>query len=201
MKKTEIILIILVILSLILSLFRVAGSAVLSILSLSSLSVFYFYAGVALFNGIEFKEIFTKGSFSTIPKAHIMASVGAGFGLSVALLGLLFEFQSWAGSSNFVWMGSMISFLIFLFSLAMWLKGRESTFFEILKRVALFGSILWAVFLLPKHSITRFQFRNDPEMLEAIIKVKDEPGNQEYRDELNALRRERYGYPSSESEP
>jgi hypothetical protein len=91
MKKAEIILAVLAVIALGFNLNRVPGASALTVLTLSSLSVFYMYLGFALFNGVRLRAIFKKGSFTEISKARTFVAIAAGIALSVTLVGIMFR--------------------------------------------------------------------------------------------------------------
>ena len=99
MKKTEIVIVVISVIAIVLRLFSIEGGALLSTLSFGILSLFYLFFGFLLFNNIPIKSVFKKNVYSNLSWKRLLWSVSVGVSLSVAVIGILFALNRWAGAS------------------------------------------------------------------------------------------------------
>lgn len=78
MKKFELIVVLLVLLAIILKLLHITGSGILTVLTFSTLSIFY-YLSFALFNGIRLRDIFKNAAYKDTNAKRIIGAIGLGF--------------------------------------------------------------------------------------------------------------------------
>lgn len=95
MKKVEIIFAALLLLSLLF--LRVASEeiAIIFIVSILALILLYTFFGFALFNGIRFRNIFRRQSYSATKPFFLAAGFVHGLAITVLLVALLFKIQHW----------------------------------------------------------------------------------------------------------
>ncbi len=99
MKKLEIVLGSLAIIGVLMNFFEIAGGFIISIMSISFLSMFYYILSFALLNDIKFLKIFDKESYKGVGVIDIIMAILTGIGLSGLILGILFKLQSYPGAS------------------------------------------------------------------------------------------------------
>lgn len=188
MKKTEVILIGLVILALIMKFFHLPGSGILTVLSLLSISMIYFYFGFALFNNIRLRKITKKESYEGISTKRIVGGIGSGFVLSISTIGILFKFQSWPGASMQIWVGLIGLVIVSVISLIKISKGTDNYYSYILKRIAVFGSICVILTVIPTKDWLNWKYPNNPDYVNAVLDAKANPDNRELWDKVEIER-------------
>jgi hypothetical protein len=99
MKKIEFIISVFSIIALGLNLFLIPGGAILTILALSALSVFYLYLSFVLFNDINLTKIFRKDSYKGKHPMNFVGAIVSGYVLSMTIIGILFKFQLYPGAT------------------------------------------------------------------------------------------------------
>ena len=167
MRNFEKIILGLAILSLILKFFLLSGGGILCVLSLSTLSVFYFYLGFAYFNDLKFKEIFKSSSYNNISRKRIIGGLGAGITLAILMIGLLFKFMHWRGQSMDFVLGLILAIIIIL-TIIIKTKGQFDSYYKmIVKRLISIGLFSFVFFLIPNSSIIKAQFRHYPRYIKA----------------------------------
>ena len=108
MNKFERILIALALIGIGMQLFHLTGSALLVLLSLSALSVFYYIYGLPLVTQLPVKQAFTS---QTLKSLLVLGAIGAfafGLSLSAATLGILFKVLEWAGAGMMLLLSSIL---------------------------------------------------------------------------------------------
>ena len=179
MKKTELILIAISIVVLLMRFFHLPGSAILTVISLSSVSVFYLYLGFMLFNGIRFRKVFKKESYKGISTKRIFGGIGTGIALSFSAIGILFKFQSWPGASFQLGIGLFGLTIVTLISLTKVKKNSDNFYSNILKRVAFFGALSIFLLFIPSSTWLNWKYPNNPEYVKAILNAQANPNNEE----------------------
>lgn len=179
MKKTELILIGLVVLALLLKFLHLPGSEILTILSLSSISVYYMYLGFALFNNLKFRKIFKKGSYKGISTNRIIGGIVTGLALSISAIGILLKFQSWPGASMQLGFGLFGLGIVTVISLIKIKKSTDNYYQNILRRVVFFGTICIILSAIPKRTWLNWNYPNYPEYVNAVLDAQANPENQE----------------------
>src|SRR5688572_31165 len=179
MKKTEIIIATLSIIALGLNLLLIPGGGVLTVLTLLSLSMIYFYFGFALFNDIRFRKIFKKDSYKEITSLRILGAVGTGLALSLTTVGIVFKFQAWQGANINLGAGLAGLLIVTIIGLIQYSKNKSNYYTQIFKRVVLFGGIGLILFFIPETSWIEFKYRNHPAYANALKESIAAPENKE----------------------
>ena len=188
MKKSEIVLAILSVIALVLNLLLIPCSEILTCLSLLGLAIIYHYLGFALFNNIKLKNVFKKDSYKGITKFRILGAIGAGFSLSMTVIGIMFKFQSFPGAS-FMLIGGLIGLLIVtIIGIIRYSKNKSDYYTKIFKRVAIIGGIGLVLILMPKSALSEFKYRNHPDYLKAVKEAVANPENEELWGKVNEER-------------
>jgi len=150
MKKGEKILVALSVFALVLNLFLIPFGGVLTVMTLSALSILYFYFGIALFNNIRLRKIVKKESYEGISPLRRAGAVGAGMALSVTTTGLMFKFQAWPGANIYLVIG-LFGLVAVIVPVAIKYSKNKSVFYtRIFKRAALYGGLGLMLILTPK---------------------------------------------------
>ncbi|NQY29984.1 MAG: hypothetical protein HRT69_11005 [Flavobacteriaceae bacterium] len=177
------------IIALLLNLFLIPGSAVFTILSLATLSCFYFYFSFAILNSVRLRMIFKKGSFSKITTLRIIGAIGVGVNLSVVLLGILFKTLSWPGASVMLMSGllGLSGSLVVMF--VKYSQNKSSFYVNVFKRIVLVGGLGAFLFFLPKDALLEFKYRDSPDYITAVKAVNADPENEVLQRNVVELRR------------
>ena len=184
MKKTELILILLALIALIMKLMYLPGSLILIVLSLPTLSLFYFYLGFAFFNGIGFRKILKRESYKGISTQRIIIGIGTGFALNIAAIGVLFKIQSYSGASMILFISLFGLGILMIFSVIKMRENTDNYYANIFKRVASFGAICVFFIAMPSKTWLDLNYPNNPEYVQAILEVEANPNDQELQDKV-----------------
>ncbi len=188
MKKAEIIFTTLSIIALGLNLLLIPGGGVLTVLTLSILSMIYFYLGFALFNDIRLRKIFKKDSYKEISSLRILGAVGVGLALSMTTIGLMFKFQSWPGADFNLGAGLLGLLIVTIIGLIKYSKNKSDFYTRIFKRVTILGGLGLILMFTPKTSWVELKYRNHPEYVDAFKKAMADPENKELWDNVETER-------------
>ena len=193
MKKAELFLVILSVITIVLRLFHFNNSGVLTVIFFSLLSLFYFYFSFAFFNDLGFRQMLKKVSFEGIPLSRIVGAVGTGLALSVAIIGILFKLQSYPGADAQLIIGAVTLGVVALVAAFKYRKSSESYYSIILKRVIVIGGFTIFLIVIPAKNWLGFQYPNNPEYVEALLKAQADPKNESLWDEVDVEREKMYG--------
>lgn len=191
MIKLERTLVVFLVISLILNFLVIQYSAILLLLSSTSLAFFYFYFGKAIFNGIEIQNSFKKESYKEIPNLIITISKIAGIGISLVCIGAMFKLNYWIYSTMLSLIGLGITFVLSIVTLIGWRKSNNDTYQRIFIRVVVVSFIGLIIALTPVSSFTKqeynykterinnsiFQYKLENRKLTDTLKVSDLNGN------------------------
>lgn len=148
MTKLEKILLIIAAVALILKLLSIPGMSLFLVISLLGLAMLYFYFGFALFNQIEFNNIFKKASYQKIKNIRILGAIGVGSALSIICIGSLFKIQHWLGSALYIYVGLSLAFVLMIISLIKFNKSKDEYYKTILIRLIPFSLFGVAILML-----------------------------------------------------
>tara|TARA_R110002050_G_C8961107_1_gene514325 strand:- start:6163 stop:6777 length:615 start_codon:yes stop_codon:yes gene_type:complete len=185
MKRTELVCIIVALIAVILRLFHYPGGGPLIVLSLSLLSLLYFYGGILLFLDIPIKKIANSGTFKELPTLRIVGAGLTGATLSVMVIGLLFKWQSYPGSFSMMIIGLGSMAVITVLSFWKWKKSAHPFYIDILKRVVVYSLIGWVLLGIPTRMWLNFKFPDNPQLVEALVALDKDRSNPELQEEAN----------------
>lgn|SRR6185437_1430282 len=186
MKKAEIILTLIALSTLLMKLCLVSGITIFIVMSLSLLSCFYFYTGFAFFNGMSLIKM-TKGEkYKDIRSRRVVGGVATGLALGLAVIGILFKFQSFPGASFNLIMGIFSTGVIIAISTIKYFKTRDAYYTTILKRVLVYFTICLTLYLVPRNTFFEFMHRDRPAYVKVMEKAWDNPGNEALQDSVDA---------------
>ncbi|WP_103071439.1 hypothetical protein [Aquimarina sediminis] len=177
MKKIEVVLILGAVLGILFFVLNYPFGAIITIISLLTLSCIYFYFGFALFNRVQFLDIFKKSSFTGISTVSILGAIGAGVALSIVLVGILFKIFRWPFASQNLLIGGIMISVISIFSFVRFLKNGKRVYKEILVRSLLFGSICGVLLFQPNYLFIELKYSDYPDYIEALKKSEADPDN------------------------
>ena len=149
MKKIEIILGLTALVGIALRLLDIAGGGVVTVISLSTLSSFYWLLGFALFNGIRARDIFKKSSYNDTNAKLIFGAVVTGFILSNVVIGSMFKIQVWPGSDPILKAGLPMLGLILIISFILYSRNKSYFYVRVIKRIVVCGSLGLIIYLIP----------------------------------------------------
>jgi len=138
MKKTEKIIAIIAILAFTLKFSGIPGANILLIISFASLSILYFPFGVALFNGINLKDIFKKESYQGLSVLRIIGSFGVGNALSTLSYGIQFKLLHWPNGITYLVTGLILVIIALLFAGYKYFESKNNFYVSILIRLVAF---------------------------------------------------------------
>ena len=121
------------------------GGAVLMILSLGTLSLFYPIAAYFLFSPAKPVEI-DGMVFIPTSAPRVILSLGTGFCLPVAVIGLLFRFMHWPGAKVMLLIGLITVVPIAVVSLIKHATTKEDFYKQIAIRTIVIGSLAILLF-------------------------------------------------------
>lgn len=149
MKKIELILGVIAIIGIVLKLFHIPGGAALTILSLLTLSVFYYVFSFALFNGIRLRDIFKKEAYKETNVRRIIGAILTGFDISTIIIGGLFKLQAWPGADVELLTGLVIAVIILIIAAIFYSRSKAEFYKRIFGRIAIYGGIGLVLYFLP----------------------------------------------------
>jgi hypothetical protein len=192
MKRIEPILILLFFLAIIMNLNLIVFGEILTIISLMSLAIFYFYFSSVIFSGLEFKDVKNKIALSTISPRRKLLSFGTGICLGLTVMGCLFYLMRWPGTSLNLGSGLFGLLVISILSYLKFLKFQAEFHKKLLIRTVpllIFGALL---FISPKTAWLDTKYRDYPNYVKAIDKLEKDPNNKELQENLRIEREKIY---------
>ncbi|MBA3901031.1 MAG: hypothetical protein H0X62_12625 [Bacteroidetes bacterium] len=190
MRKAEITLVILSIFAIAMNLLLVPYASIITVLTLSALSMIYFYLGIALFNDIKLKYALKKASYKFTSTMKIYGGIATGIALSMTTIGIMFKLQSWPGASFNLWPGLLGLTIISIIGGIKFMKDRTWFYKRIFVRVAIFGGMGLTFAIISERTLLEIKFKNHPEYVEALKKAMDEPNNNELWEAVEVKRQE-----------
>lgn len=167
MKKAEKIIGVIALLALVMKFLLIPGSGLLTVVSLMTLSCIYCFLAFALFNDIRLRQIFKKDSYQGITPKKMIGVIGLGFALSEIVIGILFKFQSWIGSTTYLTVGLIFTLIILIVALIAYSKNKSSSFYKgIFARIIIVGGVGLITLLTPNDYLMKVLHRDNPELLE-----------------------------------
>jgi hypothetical protein len=163
----------------------ISGGGILITLSLVILADLYFLFGFALFNQIEFKQIFKSDSYKEITKEQIIGSIGVGIALSMIFVGALFKFSHWPDSLVLLIIGTLISLVAAIVFLIKYFKSKQNYYIRVLKRIAIIGTLGLILMCISDLTLARIQLRNNVDYVKAYGEYQKDPQNIELRKKMN----------------
>jgi hypothetical protein len=154
MKTVEKVLIGITLLGLIIKLLHWPGGSILMILGLSILAFFYPIAAYFLFSPVKYFEV-DGMTFTETSAPRVILSLGTGFCLPVAVIGLLFRFMHWPGAKMMLLIGLVTIVPIAIVSLVKHSVTKDNFYKQIAIRtivVASLALLLFTFVVLPLNS-------------------------------------------------
>ena len=163
----------------------IAGGSILVTLSLGVLADLYFLFGFALFNQIDFKEIFKSKSYTEINKHKIISSIIISIGFAMILVGAIFKFNHWPGSTLLLVFGTLISLISAVAFIFSYFKSKDNFYLRVLKRIAIIATFSIMLTVISNSALARIQLRNNPDYIKAYEEYQKDPQNMELRKKMN----------------
>lgn len=193
MKITEKILLALALIGITFSFIPFPGGSVLTVLSLSVLSLLYFYFSFALLHNIKFRNIFKKSSYAGISTIRIVGSVASGMVISTLTIGLLFELMMWPGASAMMIIGVVPALIIIVISFIKYLSGKSDFYKSVLVRIVPLLILTAVCMSLPQHTILNVKYRCCPDYVKAVQAAEEDPFNEELQQKAEEEERKMNG--------
>lgn len=184
MKRIELILIALSGLVLILNFLKIPGSDFSLGLIFSLISIFYLYFGFAFFNNVRLRKIFKKASYQGISSGRILGGIATGIFLSIGIIAIMFKVFSFPGAMIQLALGLLGLGIITLIALIKFGASKEEYYSKILKRTLIIGTLLLSFLVIPDKLVLDLKYPDHPELVNAILKAKADPGNDELWDRV-----------------
>ncbi len=183
MKKLEIALTAIAFIGIMLVLFRIPGGAFLLILSFGVISMFYCYLGFAIYNGIGFRRMFKKESYSEISTGRIVGAILLGVATSITTVGILFRMMSWPGTVVFLNLGVFGLLIALIVALVKLLTTKSDYYKSVIIRIAPWF-LLGLICIFYYRELKRFKYRNFPAYVKVYEKYKEHPNDKRLLDSL-----------------
>ena len=140
----------------------------------------YFNFSFALLNGISFRNMFKKESYKGISTWRIIGTIGAGFALSITIIGILFVYQRWPFGyinlqNGLVMLGIVLIVIVLKKSLSF-----HEIYTYILVRIGIVGLIGLCLLCIPTETLFEMKCHNCSEAyMEAEKALMKDPDNRE----------------------
>ncbi|MDX2415828.1 MAG: hypothetical protein QNK33_11610 [Bacteroidales bacterium] len=178
MKKFEKIFYAIAIAGFIMKLLNIHLSSMIIFLSLLIVSGMYLCLGFAFFNNIPLKGAFKSDTYKGIKSIQVIGSAGLGWGLSMLLIGIMFEILKYPMSRIFLIFGIIISLIFIILLLILYYRRKNTAIKTQLIRGIVLVSISIIFLALPAYSIEKVQYRNHPEIMDILIELDQDPSNE-----------------------
>lgn len=159
--------------------YDISGINIVLVLTVSALSLLYFYSGIAVP-----VQLIPKGSLPRASENNSFLGAASGLlggmGASIFLLGLLFKIMHWPFANIQIYIGLPMICLSLLVSLLQVRKNNLKIHNAMIKRMSVFA-LLGILLVLYPGSWDNYRYRNHPQYLHALNAWKADPGNQELR--------------------
>ncbi len=155
------------------------GGAAFLVLAFFSLSMVYAALGFYIFSDKNLKT------------QNLALSIIGGIFLSLSLLGMIFKMMYWPGSKPMLLLGTITATIIVVATFI--LKKSENIdlkkyYRNMLVRSISVSSFCWLLLIVPTPAFITFVHQRDSEEARLRILVYENPGNDEYREQLNDYR-------------
>ncbi|OYU83043.1 MAG: hypothetical protein CFE24_13050 [Flavobacterium sp. BFFFF2] len=177
MKKGELILGALAGVAIVFDLLLIPGGNQFFIVVFLALAMLYLGFGFVLFNGIRLRNMFEKGMYKNISLLRIFGAIGAGLALFMALIGLVFKFQSYPGSFIMLLFGFSAILLVSLVCTIKLYNDSTGFYRGIFSRCIAIGGICLVLLFAPTTLIEEIKYRNYPEYIIALKNAIAAPNN------------------------
>lgn len=179
MKKIEIIFIVISIIGTLMLAFHIPMGAMMTIIGISSLTMFYWGFSFALFNIDRFRDIFKKEAYKNTNAKRIIGAIATGLTLSILLTGILFVLMFWPGAKLNLMNGIAMGIVILLLALFFYSRTKSNYYIKIFKRLIVLLGLGILFYHTPKESIIKFRYGDDPELVGLMIQQMNDPDNQD----------------------
>lgn len=191
MKRIELLLAALCLIALTLNALLIPFSAELLIISLSTLALFYMQCSTALMNNLDvsLKDLKNKEIYASISPKRKVGTFFAGISIAISIIGMLFYFQFWPGTSLNITTGLVGLLAVLLFSGYKFYNTHDPFYFSVIKRVAVFFTLGVVLMLIPRTTWLDIKYKNHPTYVEALIKSSNEPNNEKLHQKVEQERK------------
>lgn len=190
MKKFESIGGFLVLIAIIIHFIGIPGGDILLILTLTTLSIFYYCFSFALFNQITLRNIFKKAGYKDTNRKRIIGSIGLGVGISSLIMGVLFKLQFYPGARFLLGVGTLILAICGIVSLIFFFQNHSDFSRRTLKRICMFGIVGVVFLVIPGTVFIDIYYRDFPDYAELYKNSLQDPGKLQLEEQLFQKRNE-----------
>lgn len=184
MKKAELTLTVLFVVALLINLMDVPGGAILTILSLTALSMLYFYLSFLLFNDVPLSAITKKDAYQHTTRKRIIGSILTGMAIGILLMGILFMVERWPGAAVMTTYGLALLFVAGVVALIQYSQGKSPFYLGVLKRVVPYLVLGVILHFFSQALFLDFKYRNYPAYIEAVKAWQADPTNDALHEQM-----------------
>lgn len=184
MKKFEKTIITLAVIGIVMKFLLLPGGTLLTIISLSLIMFFYYFFGIGILNELPFKQIFDRNTYKDYSLKRIFGSIGAGITLGAITAGILFKLMFFPGDQINLLTGITAGFFVAIVSSIKYAKTKDKLYQNTLQRIIIVGGIGLILFITPRISLIKIQFKNHPRYIEAYQHYLEDPANEQNRSRL-----------------
>jgi len=127
------------------------------IISMLLLSMFYVFLGKAMFENLDFKNLFQNTVNQEIDKNRRILSLITGFVLCISILGILFKMLSYPGGTSMLYMGILGSGIIAVMSFVKLENKSDGFYASVMKRIVPVAVVLLLFIVPSKESWSHFK--------------------------------------------
>lgn len=175
------------ILGILLKILHIPGGSILFLLTLTSLSIFYFLLSFALFNNIELKTMSTENTSTK----RLVGAIGLGIAISATIIGGIFKLQLWPNPNMQLRLGLVPMGVILVVAIIFYFRNKADDYYKrIFKRIAIYGGLGLILYFTPSTILVDVYYRNNPEHAELLKKVLANPDSLELQQQLDEMRKQ-----------
>lgn len=110
-------------------------------ITLSMLTVYYFWFGFYLLNNLTFRHILRRSTYFQVSKVRIVGSIGASIFLSILVLGILFRLIEYNENASLITFGLISAAGVIIVSLVNYHIRKNQFFLDIVFKFAHWGML------------------------------------------------------------
>lgn len=115
--------------------------------------------------------------------------MGIGSAFGVVVIGILFKLFSWPGASLMLLFGIIGVSIVAVITLKGKSKNEEPSKVTMFRRIILFGGLCLFLFALPTKTWLNFKYPDNPEYVQAILDMQNDPTNMALRAKVDEERK------------
>ncbi len=149
----------------------VTGASEVLMITLSMLSVMYFVFGIAVGNGIPFRELFSDEGLKGVSPFRMVSGGLLGLGMSTAMIGILYKFLNLAGANGMLIAGAIMLIPATIVLLLLTKERKKTT--SLLIRSTVTVAFIVVLSMLSRYTLPGIFHRNCPRYVELLVKMDE----------------------------